>query len=163
MACDSYSWNFWGFGGFLKFGMLARWSKRRDSTPVLSSEIWHSPPGSAQPYQEDPGRSTQLITAVPGSRQPWAVTIPYTAAGFCVSPCARPSLAAQHSKVGEHRDRSGAANPKTARPGSCFPMVVLGREELFAWTILHSRWAPRPTPQPCLVLPLPWWEYIGCC
>ena len=24
--------------------------------------------GSAQPYQEDPGRSTQLITAVPGSR-----------------------------------------------------------------------------------------------
>ena len=30
--------------------------------PVGSSEIWHSPPGSAQPYQEDPGRSTQLIT-----------------------------------------------------------------------------------------------------
>ena len=24
--------------------------------------------GSAQPHQEDPGRSTQLITAVPGSR-----------------------------------------------------------------------------------------------
>ena len=73
--------------------------------------------GSAQPYQEDPGRLTELITAVPGS-------IANTAAGFCASACAQLGLAAQRSKAEEYRDQSGAANPKTSRPRSSFPLVT---------------------------------------
>ena len=47
-------------------------SRSRRSPPAdRSSEVWHSPPRSAKPYQEDPHRSTQLITAVPGpGREP---------------------------------------------------------------------------------------------
>ena len=45
-----------------------QWRSRRLPPPGRSSEVGHSPPGSAKPYQEDPGGSTQLITAVPGSR-----------------------------------------------------------------------------------------------
>ena len=41
-----------------------RW-RSQSPPPVCPCEIWHSPPGSAQPYQEDPGRLAQLITAVP--------------------------------------------------------------------------------------------------
>ena len=62
--------------------------------PVRSSQVWRSPPGSAEPYQEDPRRLTQLITAMPGSR-PRAGTIPKTAAGFCVGLCStRPGIPA---------------------------------------------------------------------
>ena len=60
--------------------------------------------GSAEPYQEDLGRLTQLITAVPGPR-PRAGSIPNTAAGVCASACARPGLA------GEHRDQSWQRSP----------------------------------------------------
>ena len=37
-------------------------------TGLLMRNLALTTRGSAQPYQEDPGRSTQLITAVPGSR-----------------------------------------------------------------------------------------------
>ena len=50
-------------------GADPQWQSQRSPPPVRSSEIWHSPPGSARPHQEDPGRSTQLITAMPGSRR----------------------------------------------------------------------------------------------
>ena len=110
-----------------------------------SSEVWHSPPGSAKPYQEDPWRSTQLITAVPGSR-PRAGTVPNTAVGCCASACARPGLAV------EHRDQSGA-NTEGARPGSSFPLIVLGVHSTAPSSIAL---APRPAPRPCLVPLLPW-------
>ena len=69
--------------------------------PVRSSAVWHSPPGSTKPHQEDPRRLTQQITAMPGPR-PRAGTIPNTAAGFCVSACAThspPPPAPPHLRV----------------------------------------------------------------
>ena len=47
----------------------------------LERSLALAPRGSAQPYHEDPRRSTQLITAVPRSRSQ-AGAIPNTAVGF---------------------------------------------------------------------------------
>ena len=94
---------------------------------------------SAKPYQEDPSRSTQLISAIPGSR-PQARTIHNTATGFCASACARPGLASPRLgffllsspfAVWQHSaEQSGAANPETTRPGSSFPVIVLGERSI---------------------------------
>ena len=123
-----------------------QWRSRQSPPPFRSSEIWQSPPGSAQPYQEDPGRSTQLITAVPGSRPATGGNHPQDPPASPAPPLARPSGPVTRPAVSmvTCSRRRRWHNPQDTPP-PVSPSTTYSTHSLTSWG-LHSRLFPLSTP-----------------